>query len=212
MPEYSYPDDGKIHTRYTELTGCSVDGVKRVAKQRVDGHKFSTEATEFGGLRHDMFAEESHQTKRVPKHFASLVDDEVIGFIEYELAIELADGVIVHSTIDAATTDLATIFDYKTAVCKSDEPEELTKLIKELTAKYQSSKQLHFYAYQISSRGYRVNRGIFLVEVWDKDRTKILATFKVVRQLRLGDISQMRHWALRGSVLLKNELKQLGGF
>ena len=71
MADYTYIDDGKIHTRFSELTRCTEKGVVSVVKEKLNLKKrhFGGGILEFGTERHNMFMEEAKKTGEVPQVF-----------------------------------------------------------------------------------------------------------------------------------------------
>ena len=67
--------DGKLHTRYSELTQCTEAGIVAVLELRAGlRKKFSTASTAFGSTRHEMFEEDVAETGTVPEVFAFVQD------------------------------------------------------------------------------------------------------------------------------------------
>src|SRR5690606_7840835 len=142
---------------------------------RLNGFKLDSAALQFGNDRHELYAEESRKTGRTPKVFKSLVDLEV-QFVERHMMAELSPKIVLHSTLDAATSGLETIVDYKTAVCRDG---DVKGLLRRLTARYSATKQIPVYGYQAAIRDHKPKRGIILIEVWNEAGDQILATHKV---------------------------------
>lgn len=200
MADYIYADDGKIHTRYSELSRCTAGQIDRVIAERTDPElRVQTEPMSFGEERHSMWAEEVRKTGRLPKVFGH---DFKVDAIEQELVSEILPGVVLHSRLDALCKDLFTVVDYKTV--QMEPGQELRSVIKP----YIKSKQLKIYAYQLGLRDIEIKNGLFLFEVWDPERTKILGyTSHVQNYETMGAILSVLPWVKGRVAMLKSVLE-----
>src|SRR5688572_2229985 len=116
---YIYQQDGKIHTRFSELKLCTPKQIDRlIAIKNRDLDPFVSEHMAFGTDRHSMFEDEAKRTRKLPKCFHSLPSVAKVDLdeVEKEYAVELVRGVVVHSRPDAISKASRAIFDYKTAL------------------------------------------------------------------------------------------------
>lgn len=112
--DYVLKDDGKIHTRYTELLRCTPKQIQAVLTERQGKkRKFSNSTLRFGTLRHDMWRDESLETGKTPACFGDY--SLSVEMVEEELWSEIIPGVILHSRPDSVSISGATVVDYKTA-------------------------------------------------------------------------------------------------
>src|SRR5687767_12967965 len=119
MSDYLYADDGKIHTRYSELANCTLGSIHKVLDQREGLRKrFENEDTIWGQVRHEMWAEESRRTGLIPECFWDVIPSTLeADYVEKEFATDIMPGVIVHSRPDNVSSD--TVVDYKTLIAES---------------------------------------------------------------------------------------------
>lgn len=190
MADYLHADDGKIHTRYSELVRCTGRSIERVLAERFDNaQRFENASMLFGTDRHEMWAEEGEKTKKIPACFSECIAEPLeLSHVEQEFATELLPGVIVHSRPDAVAAKQATIIDYKTAI----EPEDGDW--RKIRIQYSNSKQLKFYAYQLGINGIRITRGLYLIEVWNRNRDEILGYMLVEQRYKFFGLAQVLPW------------------
>lgn len=187
MADYKYKDDGKIHTRYSELLRCTPSQISRlIAERRGDVERIETEAMAFGTTRHQMFQERAEKTKKLPKEFGLKYSAD---FIEHEFATELVPGVIVHSRPDVVSVKKKTIIDYKIIAIKEGNTAD------KAMAAYRSSKQLAFYAYQLSLHDIPIKNGLFLFELWNEQRTEILGYDHYFQYYNFMNLLEAYKWA-----------------
>ena len=181
MADYLYdPNDGMIHTRYTDLVRCTEHSVLSVVKEMLVGQaRYSGSATSFGQIRHEMFAEESEQTGRTPVAFKEVGVDWKVDLIEQELVMQITPRVVLHSRIDAYSREEETIIDYKTMTT----PGALRKT-------YHHQKQLFVYAIQLMNAGLPVKRRAYLGELWQ--RTDGVNTTLLGYEKHLDDITPLK--------------------
>lgn len=200
MNRYEYPDDGKLHVRYSELSRCTPGQIDRVVFERlnqVDG--FKNEDMADGIERHEMWEAESRRTGHTPAVFKKERSFSVpVSHIEHSLASEIFPGVVLHSTIDAVAASQQLIVDYKTITGNP--------------MAYGASKQLKLYAWQLAVHDIRITKGAFLCEIWEKDeagaRTKIKGYVIIWQDITLLDMDAARKWCLPRVALLKAALAE----
>lgn len=187
MADYLYSEDGKIHTRYTELTRCTPGQIDRVIDERLGLAKsFKSDNMEFGTDRHDLWEQEARRTGKVPECFGL---DWPISHIEQEFASEILPNVVLHSRPDGICEDIATIIDYKTLIADSLGMGELVAV-----QRYSKSKQLPIYAYQAGLHNIRVKRIAYLVEIWNRAQTEILGYKIITKEFKMKDIGTVLPW------------------
>lgn len=187
MADYLYAEDGKIHTRYTELVRCTAGQIDRVIAERVgDVKKFKSDRLEFGTDRHEMWEDEGKRTGHLPACFGL---DWAVSHVESEFATELLPGVIVHSRPDAVCASEATIVDYKT-LCASSVGDGIAKAAK----MYAKSRQLPFYGFQVGVHGIRIKKIAYLIEIWNEEQDEILGYHYIVKDLPMAEVAKMLPW------------------
>lgn len=187
MSDYLYAEDGKIHTRYTELVSCTPGQIERVLAERMKLRKrFTSDRMDFGTDRHAMWEEESKRTGRLPEVFGF---DWPVSHAEVEFATELLPGVVVHSRPDAVCADVFTVVDYKTLCADS-----LDEGIRQAAKMYAKSRQLPFYGFQVGIAAVRIKQIAYLIEVWNRDQDTILGYHAIVKQLPMSDMAKMLPW------------------
>lgn len=200
MADYHYPDDGKIHLRYSELVRCTHGQIDRLINEKENGGRFESEHMQFGTDRHEMWAEQSRRYGLLPRCFREVAAAGdltcPLDFIEQEFVTEIAAGVCIHSRPDAVSLAAETIFDYKTVVDGS-------RGFAANVAQYKQSKQGKFYAFQLALHGHRIGRVVYLCEVWNADRTKIVGYHTVEQKLNLLEVAAMRRWAIERAAIYK---------
>ena len=197
MADYSYdPNDGKLHTRYSELAMCTPgNGVKNAVLRRFDMlPRVETEYMAFGTERHEMWAEEALKTGKTAACFG--VQFEAT-HIEREFAANVLPSVVMHMRPDVVSEPAQAVIDYKTLFAESY---DLGKIRAETT--YSKSKQLIVYAYILMIFGIRIKRFIFLVEIWNKEQNEILGTHIVERDVSLLEIKSALNWIRVRATLL----------
>ena len=187
MADYLYAEDGKIHTRYTELVRCTPGQIDRVLAERLDNkRKFTSDRLDFGTDRHEMWEEEGKRTGKLPECFGL---DWPVSHAEAEFATELLPGVVVHSRPDAVCAAVQTIVDYKT-LCADSIDEGVRAAVKQ----YAISRQLLFYGFQVGMTGIRIKKIAYLVEIWNKEQDEILGYHTIVKDLPMAEIAKMLPW------------------
>lgn len=181
------PNDGKIHTRYSELMVCTPGQIWRVLKHRNEEDGLNTPSINHGRLRHELWAEESLGTGLLPATFerpgrALMVEAELVG--------EILPGVVLHGRIDALTDDFHTVVDYKTMTAKDANSGALRA-----HDRYRNSKQLKLYAYLLRLNGYRITKAVYMVELWNDAYDTILGYVYVEQAIDFGVIGPALSWA-----------------
>ena len=197
MPDfYNYDEDEAIHTRFSHLVRCTEKSVLGVVREILYDTKpsFSSNIIEFGKLRHGMWEQESKKTGRTPEVFKNeLGVDYKIDLIEKEFSCTIFTGVVLHSTLDAGSTDEGVIIDYKTGTLKEDE--EKSRHHFQMT--YKRSRQHLTYGLQLLAKGVIPKKAIYLGEYWNEDRTELLGYEKVEIPFDINDIVEFKNGWLR---------------
>lgn len=209
MAEYNYPDDGKLHTRLSELSQCSALGAREVAMRRL-GLKpgFASRPMIFGQERHKFHAEESEKTRRLPKcftdRFPELAEIE-LDLVEQEMASEIFPNLVLHSTADGISLGQKIIVDHKNLFVKKEEESNLEAIFADRRRKYAKSKQGFVYAYQVLILyKIKIEEVIFTFEAWDEDMKKILGYGKpLVLPVTYNDIMGARQALKQPASFLK---------
>jgi hypothetical protein len=190
---YTYDEnDGKIHSRFSELLMMTPGQVDRAMEVRLgEREPFESESMKFGTLRHEYFEQETARTGKLPRCFYEIagLKDVVVDRTEREFALELAPGFIVHSRPDAYSVSDKTIYDYKTTV---DGVRGWQQNVKQ----YRSSKQIVFYAMMLHYHGIEITRARYLCEIWDSAYENIIGYDMVEREITPDMIAEVRSWAL----------------
>lgn len=208
MKKYKIRNDGKLHTRYSELTQCTDAGIYRVLQLRAgEVKKFSTASTEFGSVRHEMFEEDVAETGMVPEVFTHheitqqevratgktpyeyqfLIGSMPVSHCEQSFATELFPGVVIHFTPDEIASELETIIDTKTMI-----PNEAGKVNPN---KYLKSIQLKLYARLLMPHGIKITKGMFLIEQWTRDYKEIIDYHVVPQKIGIMEMGEAQAWA-----------------
>lgn len=202
MADYLYEPDGKIHTRYTELTRCTPGQIDRVISERLGSSKrFQSDKLDFGTDRHDMFEAEGKETGTIPKCFGL---NWSISHVEEEFASEILPGIILHSRPDAVCTAIATVVDYKTLIADSLAQGELLAV-----QRYAHSKQLPLYSYQLGLHGIRIKNIAYLVEIWNREQDEILGYKIIIKDFKMSDVAKILPWVKSRVSYLVSGLEQI---
>ncbi len=196
--------DGKLHTRYSELAKCTAGQINSVIAYKLGmDDPIVTEAMAFGTERHDFFEREARAFSHLPQVFKGMPATKgvTIDVVEKEFKVELVRGVVVHSQPDAVSYGHKTIFDFKTV---TDSGQGVDKKV----AAYWSSQQLPFYAMILAIHGIEITQAVYLCEIWNADRDKILGHRQVVREIRPEQIERVGDWAKQRIALLKVAMQQ----
>lgn len=203
MSDYIYADDGKLHTRYSELVRCTPGQIKRVLDERAGRvNRFEGEAMKWGTSRHEMWQEEAEKTGKLPACFGGIHPTVDLDFVEKEFATEILPGIVLHSRMDAVALTHRTIFDFKTLVAGS-----FVEGVGLAFKMYEKSVQLPVYAYQIGLHNHRIVRLVYLVEIWNRERTTILGYQAVEKTIKVADIAKIVPWIHGRASLLSAALE-----
>lgn len=196
MSDYIHADDGKIHTRYSDLVRCTPGQVQRLLSERLDGlERVETADMAFGTERHEMFAQESLRTNFTAACFPTRYDAT---YIEKEFTCEIMQDVILHSRPDVVSLSNSAVIDYKTMVA-ADMAEANVKANRMYGG---SAKQLPVYSYQLGINGIMIKKLIYLVEVWDKPRENILGYVEIIKDVNMAEIAKVLPWVFDRCAML----------
>lgn len=202
MADYIIKDDGKLHTRYSELTRCTPGQIDRVVWERSHpDSRAHTEHMDFGIVRHEIFEEDGRRAGGVPTEFGI---DLPLSHFEHEFATEILPGVVVHSRPDGVAAAKNMIIDYKTVVNGKMGWQKIVNSYRH-TGK---QRQLQFYAFQLGLHGILIRQGAFLCEIWDADRENILDYKVVTFDIKLRDIAPVLPWVKDRVALLQTVLEE----
>lgn len=202
MADYNYANDGKIHTRYSELIRCTPGQIDRVVAERLDGRRRAETADMADGtVRHLMWQEEAEKTRRVPEIFGV---DWPVSHVEQEFATEVLPGIVVHSRVDILCKTQQLIPDFKTVV----DGKQGWKKIVDGYRQSAKQRQLKFYAFQAGMHGIHINKGAFLCEVWNRQRDTILRYEIVPFKISPLDIAEAVNWIKPRAALLATVLEE----
>lgn len=186
--QYNIKKDGKLHTRFTDLLRATPKQVENIIKeQQGTKERFKSDVLEFGTIRHNHFQAESEKTGMLPIVFRNAFPeykDMQITHAEKEFATELFKDIIVHSRPDGVAANDYIVVDYKTMVKGAGG-----------ARRYKNSKQLLFYAFQLSIHNIRIKKYVYFVEIWNEDYTEIVGYEKFEKTIGLLDIALMKRWA-----------------
>jgi hypothetical protein len=202
MADYLYADDGKIHTRFSELMRCTAGQIDRVIAERTGHARVETEGMMWGTDRHDMWKTEAERTGLTPYCFREAFEPVPVSHIEEEFATEMLPGVIVHSRPDAVCEGPALIADYKTLVADS-----LQEGIIRAHTTYGRSRQLPFYGFQVGMHSIRIRRVAYLVEIWDRNYQNILGYTVVEKELPMSAMAVHLPWIKERIAMLAHALE-----
>jgi hypothetical protein len=202
MADYTYAEDGKLHTRYSELVRCTPGQVDKVVLERSGARtRVETDDMQFGIVRHEMWAQEALKTRQ-PYHAFGL--GWPVSHVEQEFTTEMLPGVVVHSRLDLLCERLAILPDYKTVVDGKRGWRQVVGDYRHAT----KQRQLNFYAFQVGVHGIRIREGAFLCEIWNHRRDTILG-YEVVRfPITSMDIVRVLPWVKQRVAMLAAALEQ----
>lgn len=190
MPEsYDYKEDDKLHTRYSELRNCTEKGVVRIVERRIHELRETNPYTQFGTLRHEVFANFVTTHGKLPKEFGLDLDINQ-NAIEKSYGIEVWENVVIHLTPDLYNKEWVADFKTTTRGAKN----------------YERDKQLIFYAWLLNKLGTNITKGYYLCELWDIERTNIKGYEVMEREITPKDIEEIEYWAKKRVETLFNEL------
>lgn len=204
MPTYDYPDDGKYHTRYSEVVKAQTpNGARRVVMERLGlKDKVNTKATDFGTTRHDMWEAEAKETRKSPECFNKHLGKQWDVYeTEQHRATELFENIVIHFTTDLIGLDkdattredggvlAASVIDYKTGT--GDRPEHYRKI-------YKGQKQLPSYALLLRPHGIIIKDGHYLIECWNAERTELVGYTHVEKPINLKEMAEAKMMFKKG--------------
>lgn len=199
MPSYTYEDDGRIHTRFSELKNCTEGSIGRVIQARLfPEERYEGTLMTVGSLRHAEFADEIARTGKIPAVFQDLVGPLAVDGSEEGFACEILPGVVLHSTVDAYGRD-DYIADFKT-VSAGVHPVTGEWVQK----KPPKNRQTTIYSIQMALNGIGCNRSLYLFEYWSPDRSEVVGYGKQ----ELGITQDMKDEAMQWIATRVDTLKQ----
>lgn len=182
MAEYNYPKDGRIHTRYSELTKCGTaySAIKQAERKLSRRIERKGDAMAFGTLMHELWREEAQVTGWTPAVFAEHLDfAKPVAVTERHLATTPFKDVVIHFTADVITTD-GDLVDYKTTGSTVDH--------------YTPAMQLPVYAYLLMPHGYAVRNAHYLIQRWDPERTEIKGYKRHTKKIGVAEMALAKRW------------------
>lgn len=205
MSDYVYKKDNKLHTRFSELLRCTPGQIQSVIEERIGlRERITTDEMDFGSERHEMWKTESLETGFSPKCFSDYKLKS--SYVEKEFATEIFPDVVVHSRPDFVSLPDETIMDHKTLAADT-----LLQGGENAIKYYKNSKQLTFYAFQLSVHNLRIKRGIYSIEIWNRSRDKILGYSYLVRDFSMRDLADIVPFVKDRVAMLISQLKQFEG-
>lgn len=186
--QYNIKNDGKLHSRYTDLVRATPHQVENIIKEQTGEKKrFKNDVLTFGETRHAMFEKETNQTGLLPVVFREAFPkykDLQITHAEKEFTTELFKNIVIHSRPDGVAANDAIVVDYKTMVKGAGG-----------ARRYKNSKQLIFYAYQLAIHNIRIKKYVYFVEIWNETYDEIIGYDIFEKDISLLDIAGIKKWA-----------------
>lgn len=192
--QYNIKNDGKLHTRFTDLMRATPRQVENIIKEQTgEKERFKNDILTFGETRHNMFEKETNRTGMLPVVFREAFPeykDLQITHAEKEFATELFKDIVIHSRPDGVAANDGIVVDYKTMVQGAGG-----------ARRYSSSKQLLFYAFQLAVHNIRIKKYVYFVEIWNRESeteeayTRIIGYEKFEKDISLLDIASIKKWA-----------------
>lgn len=184
MPTYNYPNDGKFHTRFSELTRVTDGSLERLIKERCgEIPTFSGNSTSFGSDRHDGLAQYLKENRELPEVFQMYIPERKLAinpdWVEKHLAVEMWPGIVIHGTPDCFGPEW--VIDFKTTSRDAKA--------------YTSSPQVTFYAWLLRPYGFTIKKAYYLCEIWDKERTTIYEYDVAEKEITEEKIIAVEAWA-----------------
>jgi hypothetical protein len=197
MEAYLFEPDGKLHTRWSELTNCIPSKAEEIIERRLTGVSRSNEFMEFGTTRHDLFKDECLKDNKLPARFDGEIQVshlEIVG-IEKSYQLEIFENVIIHWTPDAFGKTW--IADLKTTSNADN---------------YKYHKQCIFYAWLLNHhKDCNIREYYYLCEIWDRDRIKLLGHQVIRKEITDNDFAKIEEWARTKVNFLAELLKERYG-
>lgn len=192
--QYKIKEDGKLHTRFTDLMRATPHQVENIIKEQLgQKERFKSGVLAFGETRHGMWEKETKQTGMLPVVFREAFPeykDLQITHAEKEFTSELFENIVVHSRPDGVSVPSCIVVDYKTMLQGAGG-----------ARRYSSSKQLLFYAYQLAIHNIQIKKYVYFVEIWNRESdneeayTRIIGYEKFEKTVGLLDIAAIKKWA-----------------
>ncbi len=189
--QYNIKNDGKLHTRFTDLHRATPRQVIDIIREQTGQKKrFESKTLTFGETRHEMWEGESRKTGHIPQCFIDAFPEYAgmeISDVEAEFATEIYQDIVLHSRLDGLSKKSCTIIDYKTQK-KGAGGARI----------YKNSKQLPTYAWHLALHNIRIKQVIYLVEIWEFDEAgnpvDVVGYEKFVKDLGLADTHNVAAW------------------
>lgn len=196
MADYIFSkNDGKLHVRYSDLKQTTAANAETIVKKRYGLIKaYESDILRFGTIRHELWAQECKSTGNLPECFGLQLP---VSHVEQEFAIEIFKDVVLHSRPDAVLQEVGMIADFKTMTLKS------SGKVKGCASFYKNDRQLDVYALQLAIHGIAIKEVVYLVEVWNKERTVIEGYDMYRRPVTLARLGDARMWLRAKVELLK---------
>lgn len=186
--QYNIKDDGKLHTRLTDLVRATPKQVVNIINEQLGKkQRFKSDVMTFGEIRHDQWQRESEKTGLLPEVFRLAFPKYKgmqVTFAEKEFASELFKDIVVHSRMDAISVPSQTVVDYKTMVEGAGG-----------ARRYKTSKQLIFYALQLAIHNIRITKAIYFIEIWDREHKGIIGYDVFEMDIKPLDLMAVKKWA-----------------
>jgi hypothetical protein len=183
MPDfYDTPDDGKLYTRYSDLTKCySIHSARIVAQEMLLKRRQARRdpTMHFGSVRHKMWEEESKETGLTPACFLEppCSTQLPVDMVEQQVFCEPIKGIVLCSTPDSVSLKHQTIIDNKTSSGNLQH--------------YANDRQVKVYAFNLAMNGIEIRHGLYLCEIWSKDRKELLGYGRVEQHFDARDINKV---------------------
>lgn len=190
--QYNIKNDGKLHTRFTDLNRATPRQVIDIIREQLGQKKrFTSKTLTFGETRHGMWERESKETGRMPQCFIDAFPEFDFDIepadVEAEFATEIYKNIVLHSRLDLLARKDQTIVDFKTQK-KGAGGARI----------YKNSKQLPTYAWHLALHNIRIKRIVYLVEIWEMDAAgnpvRVVGYEKFVKDLGLADTHNVAAW------------------
>ncbi len=187
MADYLYSDDGKIHTRFSELARCTPGQIDQlIAERKGEVARVETSGMTWGTDRHDMWRDEALETGMTASCFPLQFPAT---HVEKEFVTEILPGIILHSRPDVVSVPECTLPDYKTLVADT-----LQEGIIRAHETYGRSRQLTTYSFQVGMHEIRIKRALYLIEIWNRQLTEILGYTMVEKKITFATIGAVLPW------------------
>lgn len=205
MPTYNYPEDGKVHTRFSELKRCTPGQIDRVISDRAYPETVfdSSDSMMRGTIRHQEFNNEVLITKQIPKCFGDY-DLKVLGS-EEEISNEIFPGIVLHSTPDVYGIDW--VGDFKTVTAKVKDGEYDLDKNGDFKFGKPMALQTSVYAVQLGLLGHPIKESYYFHEIWSKN-AEIVGYSTLQSPITDEQIEETYTWLRERSDVLVSHLRQ----